>query len=66
VAQAQKSGGTAAYIDAEHSMDPMYAKKIGVDMPIIEQVYAILYEGKDPKQTVRELMTRELKVEVKH
>lgn len=32
VAQAQKHGGTAAYIDAEHSMDPVYAKKLGVDI----------------------------------
>lgn len=32
VAQAQKAGGTAAYIDAEHAMDPVYAKKIGVDI----------------------------------
>jgi len=32
VAQAQKRGGTAAYIDAEHAMDPVYAKKIGVDV----------------------------------
>lgn len=32
VAQAQKMGGTAAYIDAEHAMDPIYAKKIGVDI----------------------------------
>ena len=32
VAQAQKRGGTAAYIDAEHSMDPVYAKKVGVDI----------------------------------
>jgi recombination protein RecA len=32
VAQAQKAGGTAAYIDAEHSMDPVYAKKIGVNI----------------------------------
>src|SRR5471032_2033114 len=32
VAQAQKNGGTAAYIDAEHSMDPVYAKKVGVDI----------------------------------
>lgn len=42
------------------------AKKIGVDMPISAQVYAILYKGKDPKQAVKELMTRELKVEIKH
>ncbi|MFN0117320.1 MAG: recombinase RecA [Elusimicrobiota bacterium] len=32
VAQAQKRGGTAAYIDAEHAMDPIYAKKVGVDI----------------------------------
>ncbi len=31
-AQAQKNGGTAAYIDAEHAMDPVYAKKLGVDI----------------------------------
>lgn len=32
VAQAQKIGGNAAYIDAEHAMDPVYAKKLGVDV----------------------------------
>ncbi|MBY0458215.1 MAG: recombinase RecA [Gemmataceae bacterium] len=32
VAQAQKAGGTAAYIDAEHALDPGWAKKIGVDL----------------------------------
>ncbi len=32
VAQAQRAGGIAAYIDAEHSMDPVYAKKLGVDI----------------------------------
>jgi recombination protein RecA len=31
VAEVQKSGGTAAYVDAEHALDPVYAKKIGVD-----------------------------------
>ena len=31
VAQAQKVGGQAAYIDAEHAMDPAYAKALGVD-----------------------------------
>ncbi|MEF8847152.1 MAG: recombinase RecA [Candidatus Paceibacterota bacterium] len=31
-AEAQKQGGTAAYIDAEHALDPQYAKKIGVDI----------------------------------
>ena len=32
VAEAQKMGGTAAFIDAEHALDPVYASKIGVDM----------------------------------
>jgi recombination protein RecA len=32
IAQAQKRGGLAAFIDAEHSMDPAYAKRIGVDI----------------------------------
>lgn len=32
VAEAQKVGGTAAFVDVEHAIDPMYAKRIGVDM----------------------------------
>ena len=32
IAQAQKNGGTCAFIDAEHALDPSYAKKIGVDI----------------------------------
>jgi len=32
VAQAQKTGGVAAYIDAEHAMDAMYARSMGVDV----------------------------------
>jgi recombination protein RecA len=31
VAECQKAGGTAAFIDAEHALDPIYAKKIGVN-----------------------------------
>jgi len=31
VAEVQKLGGTAAFIDAEHALDPVYAKKLGVD-----------------------------------
>ena len=31
IAQAQKMGGIAAFIDAEHALDPAYAKKLGVD-----------------------------------
>ncbi len=32
VAEAQKAGGDAAFIDAEHALDPSYAKKLGVDI----------------------------------
>ncbi len=31
IAEVQKAGGTAAFIDAEHALDPAYAKKLGVD-----------------------------------
>ena len=32
IAEAQKNGGIAAFIDAEHALDPVYAKKLGVDI----------------------------------
>lgn len=32
VAEIQKNGGTAAFVDAEHALDPQYARKIGVDV----------------------------------
>ena len=32
VAEAQRNGGICAYIDAEHAMDPIYARAIGVDV----------------------------------
>lgn len=32
IAEVQKAGGTAAFIDAEHALDPSYAKRIGVDV----------------------------------
>ena len=32
VAEAQKNGGTAAFIDAEHALDPSYAKRVGVNV----------------------------------
>ena len=36
VAEAQKNGGVAAFIDAEHALDPVYAKKLGVN---IDELY---------------------------
>lgn len=32
IAQAQKSGGTCAFVDAEHALDPVYARKLGVNI----------------------------------
>ena len=32
VAEAQKAGGTAAFVDAEHALDPIYSEKLGVNM----------------------------------
>src|SRR5246127_2868732 len=32
IAEAQKTGGMAAFVDAEHALDPLYAKKLGVDV----------------------------------
>src|SRR3954468_1490600 len=32
IAEAQRGGGTAAFVDAEHALDPAYAKKLGVDI----------------------------------
>ncbi|MFI3166971.1 MAG: recombinase RecA [Bacillota bacterium] len=36
IAETQKAGGTCAFIDAEHALDPSYAKKLGVD---IDELY---------------------------
>lgn len=39
------------------------AQKYDITMPIVEEVYQLLYEGKDPRRTVHDLMQRELKGE---
>src|SRR5690625_4751612 len=38
VAEAQRKGGIAAFIDAEHALDPEYAKKIGVDTDALLEI----------------------------
>jgi recombination protein RecA len=40
IAQMQKLGGTAAFIDAEHALDPQYAQKLGVNVPGIADIAA--------------------------
>lgn len=42
----------------------MLARRVGVEMPITTEVYRIIYEGKNPRDAVRELMTRQLKGEL--
>lgn len=39
------------------------ALKMGVQMPIVEQVYRVLYEDKNPRHALRDLMARDLRVE---
>ena len=39
------------------------ADKLGVDMPIAQQIYSVLHQGKDPSSAIDELMVRELKEE---
>ncbi len=42
------------------------ARKLGVDVPITDQVYRILFGGKDPRRAVRDLMTRGRKAEAEN
>ena len=42
------------------------ARKVGVSMPITKEVFHILYEGKDPRQAMKDLMGRELRAELEH
>jgi glycerol-3-phosphate dehydrogenase (NAD(P)+) len=53
VAEGVKTARAARYL----------ARKYDVEMPIVDEVYQLLYEGKDPKQAVKDLMSRELKDE---
>jgi len=39
------------------------ARKSGIETPIIDQVYAVLYEGKSPEQAMEELLGRDQKAE---
>ena len=48
LASAQKMGGICAFIDAEHAMDPAYAKRIGVDVDEL-LVSCLLYTSPSPR-----------------
>ena len=42
----------------------LLARRLSVEMPIVEQMHLVLYEGKDPREAVRDLMQRALKAEL--
>ena len=55
--------GEAHYLQADYD-DATVALEKGIDMPITNEVYAVLFEGKRPDEAIRDLMTRPLKAEV--
>ncbi|MDL2248960.1 recombinase RecA [Tyzzerella sp. OttesenSCG-928-J15] len=55
VAQVQKSGGIASYVDAEHALDPAYAKNLGVD---IDELYISQPDDGEQALEIAEAMVR--------
>ncbi len=55
VAEAQKLGGIAGFIDAEHALDPVYAKKIGVD---VDNLYISQPDSGEQALEIAETMVR--------
>ncbi len=58
----RSSEKVAEGVETTRSLNAL-AAKIGVELPITAEVHAVLFEGKDPRHAVGDLMTRELKVE---
>ena len=61
VAEAQKRGGIAGFIDAEHALDPVYAKKIGVD---IDNLYISQPDCGEQALEIAETMVRSRAVDI--
>ncbi len=70
--QIGKDGSAERFMkENKKTVEGIYACKViheesikqGIDMPITNEVYAVLYEGKNPKEAVRDLMGRSLKAE---
>lgn len=55
IAEVQKTGGVAAFIDAEHALDPAYAKKLGVD---INELYISQPDNGEQGLEIAEIMVR--------
>lgn len=58
--------GTRAVAEGVRNTRSVYllAQRMGVEMPIVEQMYQVIYEGKKPSDAVRQLMQRSLKAEI--
>lgn len=61
VAQAQRLGGVAAFIDAEHALDPVYARKLGVD---VENLLVSQPDYGEQALEIMELLVRSAAVDV--
>jgi len=61
VANAQKNGGIAAYIDAEHALDPNYAKKIGVNL---DELMICQPDSGEEALNIAEMLTRSNAIDV--
>jgi recombination protein RecA len=61
VAEAQRLGGIAAYIDAEHAMDPEYAEKLGVD---VDQLFISQPDSGEQALEIAETLVRSNSVDV--
>lgn len=61
IAQAQKLGGQAAYIDAEHALDPVYARKLGVD---VDELYVSQPDNGEQALEITQSLVRSGKIAV--
>jgi recombination protein RecA len=61
VAECQKLGGIAGYIDAEHAMDPVYAKKLGVN---IDELYISQPDDGEQALEIAEAMVRSAAIDI--
>jgi recombination protein RecA len=61
IAEVQRAGGTAAFIDAEHALDPTYAKKLGVDL---EQLLVSQPDNGDQALEIVDMLVRSNSVDL--
>ena len=61
IAQAQKMGGTAAFIDAEHALDPLYAENLGV---LIDELYVSQPDTGEQALDITEALVRSSAIDV--